>query len=294
MPVSTDDGQANETNQAAAAVTAEDARRCRDFLKSINSLYPDDNRHPASQDRPEGISASQNADFVAFERDSIVDIEAHLSLSAAQRATRPRHRRPSLFPLALARAAPMGPLPPPYMGFRLDCTLFTDGGFAKGVGSWAVLARSPSCTDLLAGPIISAPTNNLAELTAILEALRFAHKKNYKRILIVSDSEIAINFLKGLSKVDAASLFDVTSSIAACLSLFEAVFASHVHAHANVAWENDVVDALCTWVIASKHHINSLRINNTASNLLPLLARLHPPTAPLSTVAGSWTRCAWR
>jgi ribonuclease HI len=285
-------GHANDSNQATAAVTVDDAQRCREFLSSINGLYPGDNLHPTSPSHPEsGSSLSHNADRVAFERDSIEDIETFLGLSAAQRSIRTRHRRPSLFPLALTRAALIGPVPPPHMGFRLDCTLFTDGGFAKGVGSWAVLARSPSCTDLLAGPIAAMPTNNLAEFTAILEALRFAHKKKYKRVLIVSDSEIAINFLKGLSKIDAANLFDVTSSIVACLSLFEAVFASHVTAHANIAWENDVVDSLCTWVIASKHHINSLRIDKTASNLLPLLARFYPPTGPSGATPSAAALC---
>jgi ribonuclease HI len=214
------------------------------------------------------------------------------SLEADEAALRQRYapaaaptRRQSLFPLGLTRAVPLGPALPPYLSFNLDAAFFTGGGSNLGKGSWAVVGRSADGMEILSGPLDSS-TNNLAELTAILKALCFARKKRRVRILIATDSELAANFLKGTSRIDAANLYDVTAAIIACIPFFQAIFVSHVPAHRNFSWENSVADALCTWTLASSHSIEQLHLNKNISNLIPLLNTINariPPAPPSVT-----------
>jgi ribonuclease HI len=219
--------------------------------------------------------------------DSLLTQEADL-LQSYLPAAPPSIRRLHQFPLGLHSSCPIGPQLPPYLTFNLDAVFFSDGGAVNGKGSWAVLCRSSQGLDVLSGPIDSS-TNNLAELTAYLKLMQFAHKRKFLRILIVSDSEIGVNFLKGHSNIDAPSLFDIAAAITSHVSSFQAIFASHVPAHANASWENAFVDALCTWTLSSNHAINHLHLNRSASNLSSFLLSFNtnslPETsAPRSTV----------
>lgn len=193
------------------------------------------------------------------------------------------------FPLTLAHPFSIGPSPPPYLSFRFDCTGFTDGGAKNHSGSWAVLARSRSGSSLLVGFINNA-TNNLAELTAFLAFLRYAKSNQFLRILITSDSEIAVNFLKGHSRIDAQNLAEIISEIVSLLPSFQAVYVSHVKAHLDILSENAIADALCTWALSSKCSMNSLRLNNSASNLIPVLRRLNR-SLPLSITEHACPLC---
>jgi ribonuclease HI len=193
-----------------------------------------------------------------------------------------RHRQHQ-FPLGLVHSEPIGCSLPAYMAFRIECTFYPDGGSRDGIGSWAVLARSRTNVSILTGYLPLAATNNLAELTAILKALRFARKKKFVRILLVSDSEIAVKFLKGQSTIEASNLFDIVADIMACIPLFEAIYVSHINSHLGVSIENDVADALCTWVLSSKIEISSLALSKTASNLIPLLTTHNIPHLSTTT-----------
>jgi ribonuclease HI len=241
-----------------------DIRTRNDFDNSVRANYDDLATHSVVEPAPL--------------LDVLVSQEADLLLPLASNT----RYRGSLFPLALQLTVPLGPPPPPYLAFNFDCACSTDGGSKDNVGSWAVVVRSVDSTCLLTGPISSPATNNLAELTAILEALRHARRKKFLRVLITSDSEMSVNFLKGLSRIDSPNLFDVTADIRAIIPSFHAVYASHVKAHANISCENAVADALCTWMLSSKHQISNLSLNRNASNLIPLLMSVNAKlTAPV-------------
>ena len=83
---------------------------------------------------------------------------------------------------------------------------------------------------------------------------------------------VTLNFVKGLSRIDAANLFDVTSQILTLIASFDMVFVSHINSHSNVSCENDLADALCTWSLSTKQQL-SRSFSHEVPNLIPLLRR---------------------
>ena len=81
----------------------------------------------------------------------------------------------------------------------MPLTLYTDGSCSPnpGKGGWGVIALFPDCEIHLNGTD-NQTTNNLMELTAVIEGLKyFNHEKEF---LIYSDSLYVINCANGLWK----------------------------------------------------------------------------------------------
>lgn len=184
------------------------------------------------------------------------------SPNSQQRFDRRRHHS---FPLGIKRNVFFGPALPQHLQYRLQASYFTDGGAKAKKGSWAAVVLHPEGTEIISGLILAEASNNVAEFTAILKSLLHGIKKGFLRILIATDSELAADFLKGTSKMDKPHLVDLASQIVAALASFEAVYVSHVPAHANLIPENDVADAVCTWILNSNAQIN-ISLNKDASN----------------------------
>lgn len=91
-----------------------------------------------------------------------------------------------------------------------DEIFYTDGacignGTKDCIASWAVLTLSDK--ELSASGLVTdhTPTNNVAELTAVMQALVIANANNFKRIVIVTDSKYAKNTLTSIPKYQANS-----------------------------------------------------------------------------------------
>jgi ribonuclease HI len=127
-------------------------------------------------------------------------------------------------------------------------------------------------------------TNNIAEFEALLKSLQHASAKQLKRILIVSDSELVANFIKGKNRITHDHLIAISIRIIELAAKFDAIYVSHIKAHQKVSLENDVADALCTWSIKTglcfyKASDNAPRY--LASALPMLVSRAaphHPPS----------------
>jgi ribonuclease HI len=246
-------------NAGEGPVSGNDIAALLDFYNEIAAENPFSSQH----NDPTPILAAPADDSVAA---------LHRNAGSASARLLRQHS----FPLAI-RTAPISPIPSPQELFKFDCVQFTDGGSKDKIGSWSVLARHNTITTILSGHIPSDSTNNLAEFTAALQALIFAQKHSFKRLLIVTDSEVVANFLRGTSKISKAGLKKIAAQITECLatSSFEALFVSHVPAHSNACIENDIADALCTWNLQAKQEISHLRLCADASNLPALLFKLN-------------------
>jgi hypothetical protein len=84
---------------------------------------------------------------------------------------------------------------------------------------------------------------------ALYNALQYAIKRRLKRILVVTDSQLVADFLKGANRISQKHLLAITQDIVALLPFFNAIYVSRVPAHKGLCIENDVADALCTWAM---------------------------------------------
>ena len=109
--------------------------------------------------------------------------------------------------------------PPTSSDHTAECTFYTDGSGTRGRCTAASPAGWGWCTERTgedgelewidaSGPVITDPdhtaflgarvgSNNTAELSAIAEALLYAHEQSYHKIIIRSDSQWAINVITG-------------------------------------------------------------------------------------------------
>jgi len=182
------------------------------------------------------------------------------------------------FPLGIKRNIFFGPELPEHLQYRLQASYYTDGGSKAKKGSWAAVVLHHEGTEIISGLILAEASNNVAEFTAILKSLQHAIKKQFLRILIATDSELAADFLKGISKIDKPHLVDIASQIVSAIASLEAVYVSHVPAHSNLIPENDVADAICTWILNSNSQIN-ITLNSDASNLARSLKNINSKRA---------------
>jgi ribonuclease HI len=196
--------------------------------------------------------------------------------------------------------------------YNFDCCCSIDGGCAKKRGSYAFVAYFANSCHLEATKIDSPTTNNVAEFKALLAALKKAHRQKLRRILLVTDSLLVANFVKGTARIKHAHLASILLEIKQLFPAFESVHVSHVRSHANVSTENAIADLLCTWAIRADASVAftgafSPRVDTQEplTELLTLLthaalhaANPHPENADLAVplpasnaLAGRHTRC---
>ena len=126
--------------------------------------------------------------------------------------------------------------------------IYVDGGSQGNPGPSAIayIIKSPDQETTLAkkAKYIGETTNNVTEYTAILEALKHAHKLGIRKVLIRSDSELIVKQLKGLNKIKSPKLLPL---FLACQSEIDefAVFAiEHIPRAENTEADKMVRDAI--------------------------------------------------
>ena len=91
-----------------------------------------------------------------------------------------------------------------------QANIYVDGGSRGNPGPSAIgyIVKSPNQETTLAkkAKYIGQTTNNVAEYTAILEAMRHAHKLGIEKVLIRSDSELIVKQLRGLNRIKSPKL----------------------------------------------------------------------------------------
>ena len=208
----------------------------------------EDDDDASDDDLPDSLIGRHKLDFRAQANASFIQ-PAPLNLSS-NRPLLNSQGRP--FPLSAASQPHSSNDVPISERYRLDGSFFLDGGCANKEGSSSFICYYQRVCH---AKVLKLPrnqgTNNVAEFHALLEALSYAALKRLKRILIVTDSQLVANFIKGLNRITQEHLIAITLKIRALLASFDAIFVSHIHAHRDLLIENDVADALCTWAIKS-------------------------------------------
>jgi len=152
------------------------------------------------------------------------------------------------FPFTTASQPRVAPSEEPWLRLQLSGSVFLDGGSRQRSGSYAFVCYHRNTVYLETKPLKRGEsTNNVSEFKALLNALIYANKRKLKRIMVITDSELVANFLKGTNRITDQNLLAIILDIMALIPSFSAIFVSRIPSHQGVALENDVADALCTW-----------------------------------------------
>ena len=163
---------------------------------------------------------------------------------------------PAVFPFATPSQPRAAPSDEPWLKLQLSGSLFLDGGSRQRNGSYAFVCYHRNTVYLETKPLKRGEsTNNFSEFKALLNALLYAIKRKLKRILVVTDSALVANFLKGINRITEHNLLSITLDIVALIPSFSAIFVSKIPSHQGIALENDVADALCTWSMSTEQSL---------------------------------------
>ena len=228
------------------------------------------------------------------------DFRAQANASFIQRVADPLSLNPPppnsqgrSFPLSASSQLQPSPDLPIEERYRLDGAFFLDGGCVNKEGSSAFVAYHHRICHVATVKLPSGEgTNNIAEFQALLNALSYAALKKLRRILIVTDSQIVANFIKGLNRITQEHLIAITLQIRALLSSFEAIFVSHIHAHRNLLVENDVADALCSWAINANQTLSCTGSCSRGLAMSSLPTKLRDNTSPFVEAHLTSRHCA--
>jgi ribonuclease HI len=141
------------------------------------------------------------------------------------------------------------------MKYALQGSFWIDGGCKRKTGSFAFVGFTLSKCSLRAVKSDGPATNNQMEFQALLSALHSAREQKLKRFLVVADSALVSNFLRGTNSILHQGLTHIIGQIKALLPSFEAVYVAKVPSHQDAAIENDVADLLCSWAIETGHSV---------------------------------------
>ena len=133
----------------------------------------------------------------------------------------------------------------------MNVRLFTDGGARgnPGPAAAAYVLEAEDGTVLAAeGEAIGTATNNVAELTAVLEALR-SLKRHDVPVRVHSDSSYVIGVVTGAMRAKANR--ELVEAIRAQVARFADLRFVKVEAHAGVEW-NERADALARQAIRAR------------------------------------------
>jgi len=98
---------------------------------------------------------------------------------------------------------------------------------------------------------IGQATNNLAEYTAVFEALKKAKEIDSKEVEIYSDSRLVVNQLKGNWKVKSENLKDLYSKSTQLINGFKEVILEHVPRENRMV---EKADRMCNKKLDSKNY----------------------------------------
>lgn len=99
----------------------------------------------------------------------------------------------------------------------IGVVLWEDQGPGKGLKQVAAIKT-----------YIGEQTNNFAEYTALITALKKAAALGYKRVECYMDSELVVKQLKGLYKVREKTLKPLASKVLALTNMFSAISFTHI------------------------------------------------------------------
>jgi ribonuclease HI len=165
----------------------------------------------------------------------------------------PRPGPTSAFPFSMPPQPQAASANEPWRRYQFSGSFFLDGGSKRRSGSYGFVGYHHNSVYIETKPLAHGEsTNNFAEFQALLNALLYANNRKLKRVLIVTDSELVANFLKGINRITEKHLLNITRSIVGLLPQFQAIFVSRISSHQGVCIENDVADALCTWAMSTR------------------------------------------
>ena len=201
-----------------------------------------------SEDDNDPETAAHKADF---RRELLPLFEADRDYTPNPKTSQPLPS--SRFPFAMPSQPRAEHANEPWRSLRLDGSFFPDGGSRQRNGSCAFVGYHKGTVYLEAQPLKRGEsTNNVAEFKALLNALQYACGRKLKRILIVTDSQLVADFLKGANRISQKHLLAITQDIIALLPAFSAIYVSRIPSHQDICIENDVADALCTWAMGTE------------------------------------------
>jgi ribonuclease HI len=167
--------------------------------------------------------------------------------------------------------------------FKLQGAYAIDGGCLNKSGSAAFTCYYQDTNKLRCDVVafklsMNTSTNNQAELSALLQALKHACSKKLRRVMIITDSSLVRNFILGRSRISQEQLYALSLEILQLMPSFDAIYASKVRSHqADTVTENAVADALCSWSIlhncSVSHSATMTQVSyaNERLNILPLV-----------------------
>ena len=121
---------------------------------------------------------------------------------------------------------------------REAITIYTDGGSRGNPGPAAagfVLLDENGAQLLGKGLFIGKATNNVAEYTAVIEALKASQKMNAAKVAIFSDSELLVKQVLGEYKVRNAALIELYNEVMNLLCSFDSWDIIHIKREKNTA-----------------------------------------------------------
>lgn len=128
-------------------------------------------------------------------------------------------------------------------------TIYTDGGSRGNPGPAAaayVITDDNANTLAARGVFLGQTTNNVAEYTGVLEALKAAKDLNADSVDLYSDSELMVKQINGLYKVKSPNLKQLYADCMDLLSQFKSWKVTHVYRESNKdadALANKAMDA---------------------------------------------------
>ena len=135
--------------------------------------------------------------------------------------------------------------------------VFVDGGsLGMGgelfIGAWAICWKASNGTYLVRTGAEINKTNNQMEITAIKQALSYAHKNNYSEIEIYTDSQYCRNAIMDKTQLvtwiaESKQIKNrrLWEEIYYLLNQFKKYTVNHVRAHTGIEM-NEIVDSVCT------------------------------------------------
>jgi len=114
--------------------------------------------------------------------------------------------------------------------------IYTDGGSRGNPGPAAagfVITDEHKNEILASGIYLGETTNNVAEYTAVIEALQAAERIHAKTVSLFSDSELVVKQINGLYKVRSSSLAKLYAHVCRLIADFRRCDISHVRREKN-------------------------------------------------------------
>lgn len=116
-----------------------------------------------------------------------------------------------------------------------EVEIYVDGASSSNPGKagiGVILKVGNEAVESISKPIGDA-TNNVAEYTALIEGLKLALQKGYKKIKVYSDSELIVKQIKGDYKVKNKDLLNLYGQVKRLESQFEKIEIEHINRENN-------------------------------------------------------------